>query len=125
MMSLVQAIRETGLSETAIRLYESKGLVHAPRSSRGAVIVTDRVVRQLHTIAAARRLGFSVDDCAQLLALLKNGDGEQASTIKQLQQLRQKRADLEALELAFDPYLGDDGPGVGFSEPIMETFSAH
>jgi len=97
MMSLAQAIRETGLSETAIRHYESRGLINASRGGRGTILVTQRSVDELHIIAAAREIGFSVEESGYLLEILRNRGCPPNTSRDQLHALLHKKRCMDRL----------------------------
>lgn len=112
---LTQAIRETGLSETAIRHYESRGLIQAPRGQRGTVLVTKRVVEELHILAAARNLGFSVEESGLLLEIRRSEGGLTDLAVSQLDALNEKKRDLMWLFKIFSDHMGNN-KGASFAD---------
>jgi len=69
-MNIGQAAERSGVPAKTIRYYESIGLIApAARTAAGYRVYSDADVRTLQFVARARGLGFSVADCANLLAL--------------------------------------------------------
>ncbi len=60
--------RRTGLSVSAIRFYESRGLVQAGRNSGGQRRFARSDIRRLSFVMIAQQLGFSIDRIAEALA---------------------------------------------------------
>lgn len=72
-MNISQAARESGLSTKTIRYYEQIGLVAAPpRAANGYRDYNKRSVAELRFVHRARDVGFSVDECRQLLEIQRN-----------------------------------------------------
>lgn len=65
--------RRTGLSVSAIRFYEEKGLIEPFRSSGGQRRFLRSDIRRLSFIRIAQRLGLSIEGIATELARLPNG----------------------------------------------------
>jgi MerR family redox-sensitive transcriptional activator SoxR len=83
-----------GLRTSAIRYYESVGVLPEPERESGQRRYTRQTVRQLQIIDIAKRAGFSLDDARLLLAA--ESDGLPAH--EQLRDLAQRRLpDVEAL----------------------------
>ena len=59
-----------GLSTSAIRFYESRGLIHSERSSGNQRRYEQATLRRLAFIRSAQRVGLSLDEIAAALALL-------------------------------------------------------
>lgn len=69
-MNISQAARLSGVPAKTIRYYESIDLIpEADRTAGGYRVYSDKDVARLRFIHHARRLGFSVKDVADLLAL--------------------------------------------------------
>ncbi|PIB24712.1 Cu(I)-responsive transcriptional regulator [Amylibacter kogurei] len=68
-MNIGQAADHTGLPEKTIRYYEDIGLVTPNRAANGYRVFGENALHQLHFLAKARGLGFSIEDCRNLLAL--------------------------------------------------------
>ncbi|GAA6210352.1 Cu(I)-responsive transcriptional regulator [Hyphomicrobiales bacterium 4NK60-0047b] len=68
-MKIRDAATLTDLTEKTIRYYEDIGLVVPMRRANGYRDFSEQDVHKLKFLARARKLGFSVDDCRQLLSL--------------------------------------------------------
>ena len=68
-MKIRDAAEKTNLTEKTIRYYEDIGLVVPCRRSNGYRDFSEQDVHKLNFLSRARKLGFSVDDCRQLLSL--------------------------------------------------------
>lgn len=68
-MKISSAAALTGLPEKTIRYYEDIGLVLPDRSANGYRRYTAEHVHRLAFIQRARGLGFSIDECRELLSL--------------------------------------------------------
>lgn len=69
-LSIGEVARRTGLSVATIRFYESRGLVHARRSTGNQRVFRRADIRRLSFILIAQRLGFSLTDIGQHLDTL-------------------------------------------------------
>ncbi len=72
-VSIGDLARRTGLSVSAIRFYEAKGLIEPFRSSGGQRRFLRSDIRRLSFIRVAQTLGLSLDGIAVELAKLPNG----------------------------------------------------
>jgi len=68
-MNISDAAKHTGLPAKTIRYYEDIGLVTPARSANGYRVFSDSDVHKLTFLARARALGFSIEDCRDLLTL--------------------------------------------------------
>src|SRR5215204_6354120 len=66
-MTIGEVARQTGLSQSAIRYYESEGLIATPARQGGKRSFGPEVVDSVRVIRFARELGFSLDDIRTLL----------------------------------------------------------
>ncbi len=73
LMAIGDLARRTGLSVSAIRFYEGRGLVSALRSRGGQRRFLRSDIRRLSFIRIAQQLGFSIEDIAAQLAALPQG----------------------------------------------------
>jgi len=94
-MKIGELAKQTGLAASAIRFYESKGLLKVgSRQSNGYREYPDDAVVVLRVITDAQHAGFSLEEIRQLLP-------DDASSWKHdelVGALRKKIADIEALE---------------------------
>ncbi len=97
--SIADLAREFGISTRAIRFYESKGLISPERL--GATRVFRRRDRaRLILILRGKRLGFSLRDISDYLALYDADRGQQVSLLaekvdQRLELLEQQLSDLQ------------------------------
>lgn len=68
-LSIGEAAERSGLPPKTIRYYEEIGLVRPPRSGNGYRAFGEVEVRALRFLARARSLGFSIEECRELLTL--------------------------------------------------------
>ncbi|MEM9740074.1 MAG: redox-sensitive transcriptional activator SoxR, partial [Pseudomonadota bacterium] len=101
----------TGLSVSAIRFYEKKGLLQSFRNRGGHRRFLRADIRRLSFIMVAQRLGFSIKEIADLLGGLPNGrnptlkDWQRIST-RFRETLDSRIAGLEALRDKLDGCIG-------------------
>jgi MerR family transcriptional regulator, redox-sensitive transcriptional activator SoxR len=72
-LTIGQVARQAGLKTSAIRYYESVGLLPAPRRESGQRRYGDATLRRLRVIDVAKRAGFSLDEARVLLATGNGG----------------------------------------------------
>lgn len=73
-MLIQELAKQTGLAATTIRYYESIGLIPQPqRAENNYRAYTSSDADRLRFIAAARSLGFSLDDIAEFMAARNDG----------------------------------------------------
>lgn len=68
-MNIGEVAAQTGLPAKTIRYYEDIGLVTPMREANGYRVFNESDAHNLAFLARARALGFSIDDCRNLLAL--------------------------------------------------------
>ncbi|RED15136.1 MerR family redox-sensitive transcriptional activator SoxR [Parasphingopyxis lamellibrachiae] len=73
MLSIGDLAARTGLSVSAIRFYEGKGLVHPLRSSGGQRRFLRSDIRRLSFVLIAQQLGLSIGEIETQLAKLPEG----------------------------------------------------
>lgn len=72
-MNISQAAQACGLSNKTIRYYEEIGLVVPGRQEGNDYrVYSSREIAQLRFLQRARAVGFSIDECRELLALYGN-----------------------------------------------------
>jgi Cu(I)-responsive transcriptional regulator len=74
-LTIGEAAARSGLPAKTIRFYEEIGLVKpARRRDNGYRVFGEDDLHMLRFVERARRLGFTVEDCRQLLALYRDRD---------------------------------------------------
>lgn len=71
-MNVGDAARASGLPAKTIRYYEEIGLIQPARSANGYRDYATADIHRLAFLRRARNLGFSVEECRQLLALYRD-----------------------------------------------------
>ncbi len=71
-MNVQDAAAASGLPAKTVRYYDEIGLVTPDRRTNGYRDYDDRGVQKLAFLKRARQLGFSIDDCRQLLSLYED-----------------------------------------------------
>lgn len=100
---------EAGVNVETIRFYQRKNLLEEPERPHGGIRRYGQTeVARVRFIKAAQRLGFTLDEVAQLLQL---DDGTQCSKArligeKKLADVRQRMADLHRIEVALANLVG-------------------
>jgi Cu(I)-responsive transcriptional regulator len=126
-VNIGQASKVSNLSSKTIRYYEDIGLISPLRSDNGYRDYSEKDIHRLIFVQRSRRLGFSIDECRQLLSLYDDKDRASANVksvalskideidckIEELRSLRQTLADLA------QNCHGDDRPDC----PILDGLS--
>lgn len=92
-----------GVNVETVRFYQRKGLMHEPMKAHGSVRrYGEADLARLRFIRSAQRLGFSLDEIAELLKL---GDGTRCDEARALAEcklvdVRRKLIDLQHIETA-------------------------
>jgi Hg(II)-responsive transcriptional regulator len=74
MLSIGQVARRAGVGVETVRFYEREGLLEEPpRRASGYRQYDERVVKRLHFIKRAQKLGFSLKEITELLLLRVDG----------------------------------------------------
>jgi MerR family copper efflux transcriptional regulator len=83
-MNISAAARASGLSSKTIRYYEEIALIpSAVRADNGYRFYDDKAVEELRFVHHARQVGFSVEECRQLLQLYTDS-GRHSAHVKEL-----------------------------------------
>lgn len=123
-MNIGTASVKSGLPPKTIRYYEEIGLIRADRRLNGYRDYSEKDVRRLHFVHRARDLGFSVEECRQLLSLYDD-ESRESSEVKalaetKLREIENRIAELTSLKNSLHHLVrnchGDDRPDC----PIIE-----
>ena len=128
-MNMKRASERTGLPAKTIRYYEEIGLVSPARGENGYRSFSETDLHKLTFLARSRSLGFSLDDCRQLLSLYDDDERSSADVRnlavrhiadvdQKLKELKEIRRTLATLVSACE---GDHRPDC----PIMDSLSGH
>lgn len=127
-MNIGDVAKRSGLPPKTIRYYEDIGLINPKRSDNGYRAFQDSDLHKLAFLGRARALGFSIEDCRNLVALYDDSTRE-SSQVKQiakehLGQIDEKIEQLQSMRNTLahlvDACQGDDRPDC----PILEDLSA-
>lgn len=92
-----------GVNIESVRFYQRRGLLGVPTKPYGSIRrYGDTELGRIRFIKSAQRLGFSLDEVAQLLNLEDGAqcDVAQAQAMQKLHDVRLKMADLKRIETA-------------------------
>ncbi len=98
-MNIGTAARKSGLPPKTIRYYEEIGLIAPHRAENNYRDYSDGDVHRLRFLQRSRSLGFSVEQCRQLLSLYADHARESAE-VKALAQAKLDKIDQKIAELA-------------------------
>lgn len=101
--------QEAGVHVETIRFYQRKGLLPEPDRPYGSIRRYGEVdVARLRFVKSAQRLGFSLDEIAELLRLDDGAHCDEASRLAEhkLRDVRQKMADLTRMETVLSQLVG-------------------
>lgn len=127
-MNISEAAARSGLTNKTIRYYESINLVHpASREQNGYRIYSEHQIRELKFVHHARDLGFTLDECRELLSLY-NDRSRKSSDVKSMtkekivdidQKIEKLRSMRNSLAELVDCCSGDDRPDC----PILDRLA--
>jgi len=97
-MNIGTASAKSGLSPKTIRYYEDIGLMKAGRAGNGYRDYSMQDVHRLRFLQRSRGLGFSVEECRQLLSLYEDKARESAE-VKAIAETKLAEVDRKLAEL--------------------------
>lgn len=117
-MNIGDASKRTSLPAKTIRYYEEIGLITPPRDANGYRSFRDNDMHKLAFLGRARALGFTIEDCRNLLALWDDQDRASADVRAiasgHLAQIETKIVDLQDIRATLTELVnecaGDDRP---------------
>ena len=117
-MNIGEAAKKSGLPAKTIRYYEDIGLITPLRDANGYRAFQASDVHKLTFLGRARALGFTIEDCRNLLALWEDQDrasGDVRAIAKEhLRQIEEKIAGLQDMQATLSNLVrdcaGDDRP---------------
>lgn len=100
-MNISDVARKSGLPVKTIRYYEDIGLISPARSENGYRSFVGNDLHKLAFIGRARSLGFTIQECRDLLMLYNDQDRASADVKKiamaHLEDIDRKRAELKEM----------------------------
>jgi Cu(I)-responsive transcriptional regulator len=131
-MNIGEASDRSGLPAKTIRYYEDIGLIHPDRAENGYRDYGMDDVHKLRFLQRSRGLGFSVDECRQLLALYEDksrasADVREIASAK-LNEIDRKIRELTELKRTLEHLVhachGNDRPDCPILEELAEGAAA-
>ncbi|MDR0218818.1 MAG: Cu(I)-responsive transcriptional regulator [Enterobacteriaceae bacterium] len=129
-MNISEIAQKTGLTSKAIRFYEEKNLITTPeRGENGYRFYQQRHIDELILLRQAREVGFTVEECRELLRLFHNPNRHsidvKTATLQKVAEIEKTITELQAIRekllLLAAECPGDDGADC----PIIEQLSAN
>ena len=127
-MNISEAAQSSGLSSKTIRYYEQIELIEsAQRDTNGYRIFNESSLAELRFIHRARGVGFSVEECRQLLSIYRNPH-RQSTHVKQLvlekcQRIDERIGELQSMNSILRDLAsqcsGDEGPECAILEGLV------
>ncbi|WP_306151260.1 Cu(I)-responsive transcriptional regulator [Roseovarius sp. MMSF_3281] len=117
-MNIGDVAKHAGLPAKTIRYYEDIGLIQPDRGTNGYRDFSENDLHKLRFLGQARSLGFSIEDCRDLLALYEDKDRASADvkhiTEEHLEKIDSKITELQAMRRTLAHLVqacaGDDRP---------------
>ncbi|MDD7970312.1 Cu(I)-responsive transcriptional regulator [Roseinatronobacter alkalisoli] len=128
-MNISEVGRKAGLPPKTIRFYEDIGLIRPARMDNGYRDFSEEDLHRLAFLRRARALGFSVEECRQLLGLYHDKTRSSAD-VKQLAREHLQRVDDQLAELQqmratlahlIDACAGDHSPDCPILADLAQT----
>ncbi len=124
-MNIGDASKQSNLPPKTIRYYEDIGLIKPLRDANGYRSFRERDVHKLVFLARSRALGFTIEDCRNLLALWDDQTRASADVraIAQdhLSQIENKITDLQAIHNTLSQLVHDCAGDHRPDCPILKT----
>ena len=130
-LSIGGVAKATGITVETIRFYQQRGLLPEPQRPPGTIRRYGAAdVARLRFVKAAQRLGFSLDEVAQLLRLEDGTHCDEARVLaeRKLHDVRERLAALRRIEAALAGLVDDccdaathAGPAGAVSCPLIAT----
>lgn len=126
-MNVSEAARRSGLPAKTIRYYGDIGLVAPGRAANGYRAYSHDDVHRLAFLKRARGLGFSIDDCRQLMALYRDrsraSHDVRAIAVAHVEAIDAKLGELQSMRATLSKLIGachgDERPDC----PILDDFA--
>jgi MerR family redox-sensitive transcriptional activator SoxR len=111
LLTITEVARRSGVMASALRFYESRGLLHAVRAGSGHRRYPRSVLRRIAYIVFAQRIGFSLDEIIQQLTGLPLNTAPAGADWRRLTatwktRVQQRIAELERLNMSLEECIG-------------------
>ena len=126
-MNIGEAAEQSGLPAKTIRYYEDIGLIRPARTQNGYRDYTGDDIHRLTFLRRARGLGFSIENCRQLMALYRD-KGRASHDVREIAKshvvaIEQKVRELESMRATLQKLIhachGDERPDC----PILDDMA--
>lgn len=132
-MNVGTAARRSGLPAKTIRYYEDIGLILPARAENGYRDYSADDIHRLSFLKRARGLGFSIEDCRQLMALYRDkGRASQdvrAIALSHVDAIEEKLRELQAMRATLQTLIhachGDQRPDCPILDDMAGAKPAH
>ncbi|MEX0445395.1 Cu(I)-responsive transcriptional regulator [Xenorhabdus sp. SGI246] len=127
-MNISEIARKTGLTSKAIRFYEEKDLITAPeRGDNGYRFYQQKHIDELILLRQAREIGFTIEECRELLRLSRNPNRHsidvKTATLQKVTEIEEKIVKLQQIREKL-LVLAAECPGDDRADcPIIEQLS--
>ncbi|MDX5628143.1 MULTISPECIES: Cu(I)-responsive transcriptional regulator [unclassified Brenneria] len=127
-MNISDVAKKTGLTSKTIRFYEEKGVLTAPlRSENGYRSYNAHHIEELTLLRQARQVGFTLDECRELVALfndpLRRSADVKARTMQKVTEIEAHIEELKAMRRRLLA-LAEQCPGDGGADcPIINNLA--
>lgn len=113
LLTIGELAERSGVAASAIRFYETRGLLEATRSAGGQRQFARAILRRLAFIAAAQQVGLTLEEIREALAQLPAGRTPTRADWRALSQTWSERLDerIDALQRLRDDLTGCIGCG--------------
>lgn len=129
-MNISEVAKKTGLTTKTIRFYEDKGIISSPlRASNGYRHYSETNIDELQLIRRSRLVGFTLDECRELLAFsrdpLRKSADVKAKAEQKLSEIDDKIAELLEMKNTLEALTKQCPGNDNASCPIIEGLCHH
>ncbi|KLU16836.1 MULTISPECIES: Cu(I)-responsive transcriptional regulator [Xenorhabdus] len=127
-MNISEIARKTGLTRKAIRFYEEKDLITTPeRGDNGYRHYQKRHIDELMLLRQAKEVGFTLEECRELLRLLRNPHRHSAdvkmATLQKVAEIEKTVVELQKIKEKLLVLVAECPGNDGADCPIIEHLS--
>ncbi|PHM67501.1 hypothetical protein Xsto_00383 [Xenorhabdus stockiae] len=127
-MNISEIAQKTGLTSKAIRFYEEKDLITAPgREENGYRFYQQKHIDELILLRQAREVGFTLEECRELLRLFHNPNRHsidvKAATLQKVAEIEKTIAELQNIRKKLLTLAAECPGNDGAECPIIEQLS--